>query len=262
MKTRQRVVIHAGFHKTGTSSAQAMLRENRGLLRRYIRFYLKWKFESVTQAARGFSTWRDDLSREKFRWRFARLLEGTGADLRKPLLLSSEEFSGHLPGRQGLADYSAAPLLAADLATAVYQHFGADTDLTFVYTTRNPRDWLRSAYIHHVTRSDLTLSYDEYLEKFGASADLDDIADRVQQAVGLAKVVTYSLEFTKRTRLGPCHGLIEAMDLPETVVDALVPVSRRNTAPSAGDIELCLELNRSDMPRKHRQARKQALIGE
>jgi hypothetical protein len=51
-----RIVIHAGFHKTGTTSVQTMLDANRRILGRRLRIYLKSDFGSLTKAARAFST--------------------------------------------------------------------------------------------------------------------------------------------------------------------------------------------------------------
>jgi hypothetical protein len=257
-----RVFIHLGFHKTGTTSAQALLRENRKLLRRHLYFYLKWRFEDVTFASRGFSTWRDPLTREKFRWRWDAFLQDLTLDPGKPLLLSSEELTGHLPGRQGLADYSAAPLLAADMAKGVFSRWGGDTELTFIYTTRDPDSWLRSAYNHHIARTDLALDWQAYRDQFAASADFAPIIAQTAELVPNAQVLTRALEDSVKTRLGPGSALIEPIGLPDAVVNALDPVSQRNPALTAEQIAYCLRLNRSAMPDEERLRLKTALIDQ
>ena len=71
----RRIVVHAGFHKTGTSTVQALLRDNREALKPYLRSMLKGGMTELLSAARGFSTWRDPVTLAKFDHRLRAMLQ-------------------------------------------------------------------------------------------------------------------------------------------------------------------------------------------
>jgi hypothetical protein len=107
------ILIHAGFHKTGTSTVQKFLQHNRPALNPHMALGLKWKMKDILHAARGFSTWRDPVTLMKFTRRFDAFVAAHYGVKRRGLFLSAEELCGHMPGRGDLRDYSAAPLLMA-----------------------------------------------------------------------------------------------------------------------------------------------------
>ena len=96
----RKVIIHAGFHKTGTSSLQQVLRANRPLLQPELAMRLKGQMPDLTHATRGYSTWRDDLTLVKAATRFGAVLDGLVAMPKRALLLSAEEFSGYMKEAQ------------------------------------------------------------------------------------------------------------------------------------------------------------------
>ena len=177
----RRIVIHAGFHKTATSSVQQVLRDNRAALKPYLRSQLKWGMRDLLHAARGYSTWRDPLTLGKFARRFRALLEAQADMPRRTLCLSAEELSGHMPGRPGISDYGAAPILAAEMARAAAARF-PEAETRFLYTVRAPESWLESAYWEHVKSSSLTESLDAFRDRMAGAADLAAVVERVRAA--------------------------------------------------------------------------------
>ena len=107
----RRIIIHAGFHKTGTSTIQATLRENREAMKKHVALRLRWHMKDLVAATRGYSTWRDPLTLIKVQDRFTTLMDDLPGMPRRTLVISAEELAGHLPGRGELDDYSAAPIL-------------------------------------------------------------------------------------------------------------------------------------------------------
>ena len=90
----RKIIIHAGFHKTGTSSLQQVLRANRPLLQPELAMRLKGQMQDLTHATRGYSTWRDDLILVKAATRFGAVLDDLVTMPKRALLISAEEFSG------------------------------------------------------------------------------------------------------------------------------------------------------------------------
>jgi len=113
----RRIVVRAGFHKTGTTSAQSFLAENGPVLRPAMALGMGYKF----------------------RRRFQSYLNGLNLG-KRDLLISSEELSGHMPGRGDLADYSAAPILMRENKDVLKTTY-PNCDLTFVFTLRKAETW-------------------------------------------------------------------------------------------------------------------------
>ena len=71
----RKVVIHAGFHKTGSNTVQQTLRLNRPVLRRVMASVLKPMMGDVVGAARTYSVTGDPLERARFAARMVLLLQ-------------------------------------------------------------------------------------------------------------------------------------------------------------------------------------------
>lgn len=251
----RRIVIHAGFHKTATSTTQQVLRGNRAALRPYLRSLLKWGMEDLLHAARGYSTWRDPLTLAKFRRRFRALMAAQDNMPRRTLCLSAEELSGHMPGREGIADFGAAPVLAAEMARIAHKTY-PEADTLFFYSTRAPLDWLRSAYWEHVKSSSLTLDFGAFRDGFPDASDLDAIVDRVAEAqpcpVHRARIEDH--------RDAPAAPLLRLCEVPEDVIAALPPAPRANARRDPDTLAALLEANRRYRDRDQRKAAKQAIL--
>lgn len=112
------LILHAGFHKTGTSSLQQTLKTNRGALKTHCNLVLKFRLKELLHATRGYSTWRDPLSLAKLAHRADTWLADQPDYMHRGLIASAEEFAGHMPGREGIDDYSAALDLLPELVAA------------------------------------------------------------------------------------------------------------------------------------------------
>lgn len=253
----RRVVLHAGFHKTGTSTVQTVLRDNRAALKPYLRALLKPGMGDLLPAARGYSTWRDPLTLAKFRRRFEALLRAHTGMPRRTLCLSAEELSGHMPGRGALADYTAAPVLATEMAKAL-QTILPKTEVMFVFSTRAPDDWLHSAYWEHVKSSSMTLEFGDFAARYARAADLDDIVARVR-ASQPCPVHSHSLETALTHPGGPAGPVLDLCGVPEAVQSAL-PRPRANARPAPEVLLALLQANRDYTDRDRRKAAKQAIL--
>ncbi|MEL7116420.1 MAG: hypothetical protein AAGP08_12685 [Pseudomonadota bacterium] len=251
-----RVVVHAGFHKTGTTSAQAFLRQNGEVLWPVMALGLGYKFRPALSAARGYSTWRDPFTLEKFRRRVETYLAELGLG-RRDLLISSEELCGHLPGRGEIADYAAAPALMREIEAAVKDHLPG-CDLHFVFTLRRAETWWPSAYWEHVKSARMTLDYAAFLARYGAL----DLAAAARSIDVSAPVHLHWLEDIAGMVEGPAAPLLDLMDLAPARRAALSPVPPQNRSPEARAdlIQAFLRLNRSDLETEALVAAKKALL--
>lgn len=256
-----RVIIHPGFHKTGTSSIQHFFRTNRARLVDHVNFPEPKRFQLATQAAQRFCSNEQNLMELiQFQMCFAETIEPILKNKRPILLLSNEGFSGHLPGRQRTTDFSAAPSLAECMDTLLRDEFGVE-DITFYYSLREPDAWLESAYWHHVKDSNMQMDWDEFQETYGASKDLDHALDEIKSFVK-SPVKSGKLEDYADAKFGPAEPIVELMGLPEDLRENLKPPRRFNERKDPEFLNQLLQINRSNTSVDEKREAKEALEAE
>ncbi len=235
------VLIHAGFHKTGTTSVQNALRQNRARLKPHLRLFLPGKLTALCRAARAYSAERQPMDEGLIRFEAAELAQRWHPDDPRPILISSEDLSGHMPGRKGLTTYDATPQILALIAEAV-QLAQPMARLAFHFSTRDPAAWIRSCYVQHLRALRMTEDIVTYTQRMAASADLDDVVDRVARVVAPIPVTRCRLEECTANPLVP---ILDRLDLPEGISDTLARPAPAFTAPPQAWIDAVLDLNRS-----------------
>ncbi|APX23055.1 MAG: hypothetical protein CML50_01690 [Rhodobacteraceae bacterium] len=250
-----RIVIHAGFHKTGTTTVQTTLQANRALLEPHLRVCLKADFERLTKAARAYSLAPDEAGRAAVGREAARFFRRLDRDDPRPVLMASEDLSGHLPGRRGLTRYHAtAEIMALLSETAVAR---LDAAPVFFFSTRERDAWLRSTWWQNLRSTRLTLDLDRYAEELAGAVDLEAIVAEVAVRVGPAQVASEPLETSRSRREGPLAPLLDLVALPPEPRAALELRPPENVQPDIGLAEVFLALNRSGLDDRHlREAKK------
>ncbi|APE42222.1 hypothetical protein BOO69_01445 [Sulfitobacter alexandrii] len=254
----RRIILHAGFHKTGTSTIQSVLRENRVALKKHVALRLRWHMKDLVAATRGYSTWRDPLTLIKVQDRFTRLMDDLPGMPRRTLVISAEELSGHLPGRGELADYSAAPILLYafwEIARARYP----EAEILIYLSTRAPGPWLESAWAEHVKASNMTLPFEDFAARYHGAANLDAMVAEIASRVPVP-VHHRALESCLDLPLGPADPLLDLCDLPAALRAGLVPVAPANTRLKPEILQAMLEANRTQDTAEARNAAKAQLL--
>ena len=255
-----RVILHAGFHKTGTTTLQQGLLRNAAVLAPVVRVIPRGALSPVGRSARAYATSRDPLDLALLDYDLARLLAPVAADATtdpRSLVISCEDLCGQMPGRDGVERYAAAPdLLRKVVATLTRVLPGASVAL--LLTTRAPADWLASLHAQVLRASRLRLDAAEFADRYREAADLDATADRIAAAVAPVPVHRAALEAVRDDPLGPLAPLIDLLDLPPALRSQLVPQPACNRRPACTD--QLLALNRSDLDDAQVHAAKQALL--
>lgn len=257
--TRQRIILHPGFHKTATSTVQACLNRNGPQIWPTTALGLGFKFPDLLHAARGYSTWRDPLTLEKFAVRLAEFLTQLDLPPSRKLVMSAEELAGHMPGRRDVADYSALPELMARAVEVLEAQYPQGIDLTIALSTRAPGAWLDSAWAEHVKSSRMVLDLETFRSRYAATADLDSVVSDLRNTVD-HPVVSWRLEETQGLPLGPAQPLVDLIDLPPANRAALTPAPEQNARWPREVLEEMLILNRSDLEAGALKAAKRAVI--
>ncbi|KPA23280.1 hypothetical protein shim_04750 [Shimia sp. SK013] len=242
-----RILVHAGFHKTGTTSVQKMLVHNRPRLERHIRFITRPGMIGACEAARAYSASRHPADLTEFASEIAAVFEEIDTDDSRPLVLSSEDLSGHMPGRRNLTRYDAAPHLMKAIADTTQAAFGDGADLTFYFSTRAAEDWMRSCYAQHLRAVRMTLSFEDYCTTFADSAKLDAIVEQVRDSVAPFKVLSTPLEEASTRPIGPLASVMDALDMPGRARRGLEVLPPANVSMPQELLDAMLEANRSDL---------------
>ncbi len=255
-----RIVIHAGFHKTGTTSVQSLIHTNRRILERQVRCYLRPDFQELTDACRVFSVDPNPRTILGIADAAGAFFDGLNPDDPRGILMSSEDLSGHLPGRHGLDRYDAASLIMAQLTECIRTRFGDEVPLTYYFSTRGRKDWLRSTYWQNLRSTRLELGFEDYSQQIAPAADLPVVLDEVAEAVSpAAAVAALPLEESKDQPLGPLTPLMDLLDIPEVTRSKLRMLPPENVQPDLGLEDVFLALNRSSFKDRHLRAAKKLL---
>ncbi|MDF1718585.1 MAG: hypothetical protein P1U75_18240 [Antarcticimicrobium sp.] len=256
-----RVLLHAGFHKTGTSTVQQALFHNRDALAPHLRLVPRARMAPAGKAARAWSAGGNPVDLALFGYELAQVMEEWDADDPRPMLISAEDLCGQMPGRAGVESYAAAaPLMRTVVDTLATLHPNAAP--AFYFSTRQTEDWLASAHAQHLRASRMTLSAEAFAGRYRAAADLATVVDGIAAALAPLPVHRCALEQSRARPLGPLDPLLDLLALPEGLRDSLEPQPPVNPALPPDCLQGLLVLNRSDLDDAALRAAKRALIAE
>ncbi|WP_102109518.1 hypothetical protein [Oceaniglobus roseus] len=258
-----RVIVHAGFHKTGTTSLQAFVERHRKALSPYAQIHIK----TDLGRARYLGRWYGQRPSAFRRWLF-RL--GLAAFLRRlddgPVhFISRESFSGMMPGfhRRGrrVTGYgdTAIPLARA-IVDGLRRRFGPEVRIEFLYTLRDGEAFVRSLHGHILRTSPLTEDEAAFRAGFPAEVDLAAEAARIAAAIAPVPVHTERLEEMTRHRLGPGIAVLRLLGVPREEWRRFTAAPPNNPGPDAGQRAEMLEINRTGGRRAALRRRKEALM--
>ncbi|WP_165798793.1 hypothetical protein [Shimia abyssi] len=220
---------------------------NSNCLRRNLQVFTRKHMIELCEAARAYSVSREMSDLLAFSAEFAALVEQIDPTERRPVIISSEDLSGCMPGRRGLTDYRAAPILMKAMSETAARAFNAEYKLTYYFSTRQSDEWLRSCYAQHLRATRMSATLSEYCEKYRSSADLDRIVDGVRLAVGASSVVATPLESLSKRRLGPLGGLFDALEVPSKIRSRVKALPPSNVSLPQELLDEFLLANRSDL---------------
>ncbi len=260
-----RILVHAGFYKTGTTSLQDHLSEHREALAAHVRYYGPGECHGAGVLSRDYAQrpfpWRLRRFRIAVR-RFLSMLPDPGP---VPLVLSRENFTGVLPGhrdwrRRPVIDFPAAPKLLHVLIAELQYRFGPQARLELILTTRSRESWLASVHGHLLRSIALTDDLSTFSDRFPPSFSLADEAAHIAATIAPIPVHCAALEDLETRREGPAAALLDLLDLP-CDLRAILPEAQVS---NAGDPEHLrqdfLALNRKNLPRVTLKSTKSRLM--
>ena len=254
----RRLLLHPGFHKTGTSSAQHFLWHNRPRLNSHVAIFQLRHLSAVAKSCMSYSKGGDPLALIDLAAELDAVFEGLPKRPTRHILLTCEGLSGHLPGWPGVEDYRAALVTLPYITGYLADRFPAHRT-EVVLTTREPQPWLISAYRHHLMSHRLTEEESAFVERLKEAGALDRMVSDIAAALAPLTVSRLPLERAAQDALGPGGALLRHLPLPEEVWARLEPVGHGNRGPTAQLAVDLLTLNRSGLPEEELVRRKAEL---
>ena len=259
------VIVHAGFHKTGTTSVQDFFADNHAALKPYVDYHGQGDaLHRSAVASRIFA-------KKPFPWRLAAVRRALARDLAKlpdapVILLSREHFSGVMPGHRywtggRVRRFSrAAKPLSRAIRAELRARFGEDVQITFFYTTRDWESWIGSVHGHLLRAIDLTDDLTSFRARFSPRYGPEPEAERMRRYLAPVPVVTARLEDHGASREGAAGVLLELIGVPPEVRATLVPARRSNAGRDGATRDALRVLNEQEMSKTARKAAKDALL--
>ncbi len=257
---RRKIIIHAGFHKTGTTSAQRFLIHNGKHIYPHAAIVIQRRIERPLEMAMAYSTGGGDLALNAFRQRFATFLESLDPG-RRGLVISAENLAGMMPGKGGMVDgYGACPALMHATLESIHQALGPHNEIVFYFSTRAKPAWRHSLWWHGLWKARLRDDFTTFSARLGPNCNLHEVVARVRAKVAPCRVVSRRLEALAQDRFGPATALVDLLGLPLRTRRALENVPPQHAMPSPDLAPRFLALNRSALPNAEVAARKRNLI--
>lgn len=251
------ILLHPGFHKTGTSSLQGGAQAQMERLRGHLQLRITADLPLSARAARRFAARPERINLTRFAEALAQELAGVDPDGPRVLLISSEDLCGTLPGLRGVVDYDAVPSLMNVAVAVLTARYGSAARITLWFTTRGRERWLRSIWYQNLRARRLTEDFDAFRPRLARAAEHDRVVGLTRDRLnGRARVVATPIEVCGAQALGPLGTALTLLELPQ---EGLAPLPARNTQPEGAAEELLL-LNRSEMTDDAVVAAKRAVL--
>lgn len=240
----QQILLHPGFHRTGTSSMQHFLWRNHEVLSPHVSLMMLRHMKPVVRQCAHFAQTRDPLDLLEL----AELLDTAFNENPIPdgrhLIMSAEGLCGQMPGRPNMKDYAAASALIQYLTGYLSARFPT-ANLRVILTTRTPDSWLDSVYAFQLRTSRLRLDLAEFKKTYSQAANLEAALTQIADVIAPIDVMFLPLEEAGQHPKGPGCALLDQIGVPGMVRASLLSVGRGNEGPNAQLQQRFLEINRS-----------------
>jgi len=219
----RKIIVHMGFHKTGSTYVQELLKLNAGRLPEgFVALHqasphtarLRRACLSFQKARRaGPEAPEAKVQAETIVAECRAILERHAGDAHT-VLISDEELAGYMPGRLGAR--AVYPCLA-ELCRLLREGF-APHPVQFVFYTREPEGWLKSVYNQAVKQHKVTKRYHRFRQDLIGSPDLAAHAAVIREEFGAEAVSVFSFEEERQIRDRPFGASLFALaGLPEAL---------------------------------------------
>ncbi|MBZ4021042.1 hypothetical protein CKO11_01015 [Rhodobacter sp. TJ_12] len=255
------VFLHLGFHKTGTTSAQAFLHENRELVWPRAALVLPGRIRAVSHACFQYASSLAPADRDEITRQMRAFLAGLPLTPKRRVLISAENLLGRMPLGLSEAPYPG----AVDIIRALLEGFsglGWPVEVTLYLSTRDQAGWVDSIWAHQA-RKTTGAPFTRDLEDFRAAlapVSMQAQLAEIRAAFPDMPLVTHDVACFDAMRFGAGQPFMDFLRLPKSIEAQFKTVERNNVAPPRAVTEQFITLNRSGLSRANLTAAKRAVL--
>ncbi len=255
------VFLHLGLHKTGTSSAQLFLQENRELIWPRAALVLPGRIRAVEGAVFAHHYDRDGGSLAAITAAMRAFLGTMALGPTRRILISSENLLGPMPRGLTPAPYpDAAAIIRALIAG--FDRFDWPVQVTPYLSIRAQGPWVESLWAHQIRKAQ-PIPFTEDLESFRSRMNRVTQAEQIdilRRDLAGIRLVTQDVAGFDGLPFGAGQPFLDFLGLTAAQRAAFQPVFRRNVAPPRAVTEALLQLNRQGLDEEALAAAKRALL--
>ncbi len=241
----RQILLHPGFHRTGTSSIQHFLWLNRDVLSPHLTIRLNRHFKPLAHRCHRYAQSQNPLDLTELISALDQGFAENPVPTDRDLIISSEGLCGDIPGHQDIQDYSAAPALITYISGYLAERF-PDATVRVLLTTREPKSWLSSAYRHVLRRNRITMPEEDFVAQYAQAGAFDQIIAEVAEAISPIETLYLPLELAQTAYLGPGGAVLDQIGIPDHLWKALKPVGIGAQGAAPHIWGQFLAMNRSD----------------
>ncbi|MBY8977155.1 hypothetical protein KHP62_15160 [Rhodobacteraceae bacterium NNCM2] len=234
-----RILIHLGPHKTGSTSLQSFLRTNSSTLleKHSIQPIVN---DTTERLAHAISTRRMKLLPGLFR-EFEYLCQQATA---RTIILSQEDFSGNMMGRGRCVK----AIERFDWNVTQLEKNLGNYDLEFIFVIREREDWLRSLYKHHAYHRPYFASYEDFKARCETDFEWEPLIAPTRNRLGGR---FHTLRYDGEDLSALPYQVLEIAGVPQAEAEQLELPGRLNAASEPDLVEKYEFVNRLYMdPRR------------
>lgn len=250
MNVAPRIIWHLGFPKTGTTTFQAALSHNIGLLTDLTvmpkgsnteklrkRFIRHWGSHFEKNRDPNKSAVPAALLRNAVRKVIAQVVDAG----RPTAIISDENLIGLIRLFEGNNIFAAAVDVVKILDEA-----SPDVSSEFVFYTRNFTRWLESAHNQVIKQRRVALDFNSWKSEIGVAQDW---APHMEAITSATSRPVHFIDFDAELKSGkqPGQTVLELAGVPDSVIGKLEWPKQKNESLSAGALQIMLQINKSNL---------------
>jgi hypothetical protein len=243
----RRVLLHLGFHKTGTTSAQGFLRQNAPVIRKHYIFLGPGRTRpmGLTRAALAFTDNGTDAERRAFQSQLSHSLKQLSFGQARGLIISDENIGGRRPDQDLDYAYKHLPQVLEACIDPIKHHFAPeDCDIAVYLSTRDPQAWARSLWGHAVAKTHLSEAQDAFVTRATSVLSLNERVSAVRARLNGIPVRSERLEDLAPQPFGPGAPFADWLKAGPGDFSGLVPGQHLGKGHPAEDLDALHSLNR------------------
>lgn len=253
-----RVLLHLGLHKTGTTSVQKFLEDNRAAIEPAAAMLLPAQTREISRWVWRFHQLGDRDVLQVIREDLQQLLTALPLGDRD-LIISDENLLGPMPRAQDPDPYPFAAALITTYREAM-QALPQPLQLSVCLTTRHTHHWAVSIHAHlarKIRAVRLTEDRDSFVARLTRNGFEHTLA-AIRAALPDLDLQVNGMETLADQPFGLAQVFVDFLSLPDDRI--LHPLTHRHRSPAPDLIERLIELNRGDLDEDALAAAKQALL--